>query len=410
MHSAVPASRAELALSDKRSSALEFSTRTGLSRARHLDVVRAGAVERVEAVDGLRGLMAWAVAVYHLGLLSGAARGSGVAASAAAVLGLHSVEAFFLISGFCFFYVQREARFDPARYCRFQLQRFLRLAPLFYLVLALNLVFGLPAGPAPSALHLLENLTLGFGLTHPNHAMVVGGWSIGIEFVFYLVFPLAVGLARSRVLPLVAAGGLSWLAWDYSAGHVATAADSARFNAYVLLPNHAFAFALGAVIAGLRARTRFRVSPQLALAALGGGIGIWISTRPAVVDHFAIVLGAERAKYVAASFAAVLGFALSSGGPPALRRVLSGIGELSYAVYLLHPLAWELTRAWLPAQLHPALALAAALATTLGLSLAACHAVERPMARFRAQLRRAERRRPAGVPEAAARPIAAEPM
>ena len=58
---------------------------------------------------------------------------------------------------------------------RFWKRRFLRLAPVFYLACALNLIFRLGMGPEPTWVRILENLTFTFGAIHPNHALVTGG-------------------------------------------------------------------------------------------------------------------------------------------------------------------------------------------------------------------------------------------
>ena len=66
------------------------------------------APDYVSSLDGLRGLLALAVAVYHF---SGWTHvfGSGTAASSiVAALGIYAVEGFFIISGFCFFHLYGE--------------------------------------------------------------------------------------------------------------------------------------------------------------------------------------------------------------------------------------------------------------------------------------------------------------
>src|SRR5687768_8810778 len=82
--------------------------------------------ERVEALDILRGLMALFVAVYHLGVWTRAFEGG--ARSAVVVLGVYSVEGFFLISGFCFFHLYAGQRFDQQELTRFHIKRFFRIA------------------------------------------------------------------------------------------------------------------------------------------------------------------------------------------------------------------------------------------------------------------------------------------
>jgi peptidoglycan/LPS O-acetylase OafA/YrhL len=337
--------------------------------------------ERIAALDGLRGVMAWAVALYHFGLLARAFEPGSTLSSAITVLGLHSVEAFFIVSGFCLFYLHGQMRPRGTEVRPFYVQRFARIAPVFYLVLALNLVFHAPAGPPLTWRTFLENLTFTFGLHHPNYALVIGGWSIGLEMLFYASFPLLALLFRSTAAFAVATVATIALAWHYSASVVETATDAARFNAYVPLPNHAYAFLLGGWLAKLRPLVRGRVSFPIASALLAAGVAIWLAQQPVVIDHFEVVLGAQRACYVAAALLCVA-LALCTRVKNARgHRWLEAFGELSYPVYLLHPLAWVLCSRWLPERTPPAVALLAALALTCALAWAAARWFERPIRR-----------------------------
>lgn len=325
--------------------------------------------------------MAWAVALYHLGLSTHAFAAGSTLASVVAVLGLHSVSGFFIVSGFCLFYLHGDLRLRSRELQRFYLQRFARIAPLFYLVLAVVLALHQPA--APLDWHtLLENLTFTFALDHPNYALVIGGWSIGVEMVFYASFPLLAAVFRSTAALAGASVALLALAWSHTAYVVEPAADAARFNAYVAIQNHAFAFLLGGWIAKLTPWVRARVSLPVAAAVLAGGLLTWVACEPRVIDHFDVVLGAQRAAYVAAAVVCVALAVWTEVRSPRARVGLEAFGELSYPVYLLHPVVWMLCSGWLPATTSPAVALLVALALTGVLALLAARLYERPIRRF----------------------------
>src|SRR5690348_16703283 len=93
--------------------------------------------ERVEALDALRGLMALAVVVYHLLVWTHVFHGA--LREAVIVLGLYSVEGFFVISGFCFFHLYASVQLSMRELLRFHIKRMLRIAPLYYIALALTL-------------------------------------------------------------------------------------------------------------------------------------------------------------------------------------------------------------------------------------------------------------------------------
>jgi exopolysaccharide production protein ExoZ len=338
------------------------------------------AAERVDALDGLRGLMACAVALYHLGLLSRAFVPGGVTSSALAVLGLHSVEAFFMVSGFCLFHRHGGMPRSATALYAFQRQRFLRIAPVFYLALLLNLAWQTPAAVSLSWPRLLENLTFSFGLHHPNRALVTGGWSIGLEYVFYFGFPWLALLWRSTALLCLSTCAAIGFAWWHSVSAV-VGPDAVRFNAYVLLQNHAFAFLAGGLLAKLHARIALRIPLWVAFGSLAALLSAWLLSQPKVVDHFDVVLGAQRACYAAASCTFVALFALARSAHAGTQRWLRQLGDLSYPIYLLHPIAWLLARALMPREASPPLALIAALASTLLLAFLVHRYYERPIQR-----------------------------
>jgi peptidoglycan/LPS O-acetylase OafA/YrhL len=338
----------------------------------------AGAAGRVASVDALRGLMALAVAVYHIGALTHAFAGG--ARRLVVVLGVYSVEGFFVISGFCFFHVYANTAFRWPELRRFHLRRFFRIAPLYYFAVLLGVVFALDqtVGPRVNLARVIQNLTLSFGLVHPNHAMVIGGWSIGIEYVFYLAFPLLLWLTKSR--PLLYALAILLVAWalPYNFGIVQSAAEPRKFHAYVQVPNHAFLFLLGGIVVDLRARIGPRL-PLLAVLAALGMIGLCAAqSQPDFLVHLDVMIGMARVKYIALCALTVLLVALAKPATGAPWRALGWLGDLSYSVYLMHPFAWLIVAHFLPPA-FPALGqLALGLVATLALAALTRRVVEQP--------------------------------
>ena len=196
-------------------------------------------------------------------------------------------------------------------------------------------------------------------------------------------------------LSTLAAIGFAW--WHSESAVVGP--DAARFNAYVLLQNHAFAFLAGGLLAKLHARIALRVPLWVACAGLFALLSAWLLSGPKVVDHFEVVLGAERAAYAAASCTIVGLFALARSEHASTQRWLRRLGDLSYPIYLLHPIAWLLSRALLPRDASAAVALLAALASTLVLAFIVHRYYERPIQRSLSGLRgRGQPQRAADAP------------
>ena len=325
--------------------------------------------------------MAFAVAVYHFSNWYGPFTEGRFPAYTIKKIGAYGVEGFFIISGFCFFYLY------GAEVCRgrglrdFFVKRFFRIAPLYYLAVAANLLFGLQAGPQHSLRMILENASLAFGLIHPNHSLVLGGWSIGLEYVFYLGFPfLAWGASRSRGFLAVTALALLALSLPFSFVWVPAIPDpDHRFHMYVQVANHAFLFLLGGIIAQARLGSafRFRTRTFLALAVL---LTLAFTLKyQNFYDDWVIMSGWPRYWFLAICFLGVALFAFYDFPDSPVKTAGKFLGEVSYSVYLLHPLVYEGIRRCLPASLGIWPHFLLGLGLTIALSTLTYRFLEKPM-------------------------------
>ena len=332
------------------------------------------------ALDELRGLMAACVALYHMVVWTRAPASGARTASIA--LGIYSVQGFFLISGLCFFALYGRTRFDRGQLASFYVRRFMRIAPLFYVAIALSYLAGNPVNPNAGAWRFLENLSLSFGLFHPNHALVLGGWSIGIECLFYAAFPLLALITRRRLWLYVGCVLSSSFALPYTFWVVERLSGSAQFNAYVQVGNHAFLFLLGGVIADVRERTRLRLpAAGVWLLALATGFLV-LRAQTEIVDHASVMVDWQRVKYVALCTWVVLLCGLCRPSvapqPSAAARGMRWLGDVSYSVYLMHPFAWLWLSRVMPGSWPVLLQLGLGLVATLALAHCTHRLIERP--------------------------------
>lgn len=180
---------------------------------------------RLLPMEGLRGVAVTLVFLQHFGVqaqLLGMA--PGIAANAAAgfrAYGNLGVELFFVLSGFLIYGTL--VRRAPA-FWSFMLRRAQRIYPaflaVFVLALAVNVVMPgegkIPAGAAPAAAYLVENLLLLPGL-FPVVPLFSVAWSLSYEAFFYLVTAAGVlGFGLHRVARGRRVAGL----WALSAGFV----------------------------------------------------------------------------------------------------------------------------------------------------------------------------------------------
>ncbi len=343
--------------------------------------------ERVPGWDLLRGLCAFAVMAYHLLEWQDIAHLS--------PLGTYGVYLFFLLSGASMAYVYDADRVSTWRgISRFLVTRWFRLAPLYLLVCVVFLAMlaarnGFWVSDIPYRLAL--NATFAFGLHDPTvWALAVGGWSLGIEFVFYLAFPLLMQAARHRagrwltlaVLVLVQA------AWVLST--VGREGLAAAMTAYHQVPAFGAWFFAGCLIGQARREGGAWRGKGLSWTA---GVLTWIAlgllliaaTGPNPGDE---LLGGRGLLIPPACALAVWVSGQVRVARPFARALADLLGRLTFGVYLIHPLvyfglAWFI---WPGAQAaaagHPALGLGVALAAGLATCAVAAQGyrwIEAPM-------------------------------
>jgi peptidoglycan/LPS O-acetylase OafA/YrhL len=332
-------------------------------------------------LDPLRGILALCVAVYHLSVWFELSRSGSGLNMATAKLGNYSVSAFFVLSGFLLFRTSSWARLQKEGVGRFWWRRFLRLAPLFYLACALNLAFHLGMGPEPSWRFILENLTLTFGAIHPNHALVTGGWYVGLVALLYFAYPALAWLRERGGLWFLGALAIGLWCWSLpSTLHGVMGQEQwNRFHTYVLAPNQVFLMAWGGLVAGFHARTEKRLDPKLALLLALPLLWLLLRPWPQFFDHLTALTGWLRYCYllIITTLLALAAFTRTAE-PRWFGKVLSRLGDWSYGLYLLHPFTMKLVASHVSGGLGFSLALGLAI-----LAAAIAHRwIEEPMGRL----------------------------
>jgi len=340
---------------------------------------QAGDPERVIVLDMLRGVLALSVAVYHFLVVTRPFGGS--VRDLVVIAGIYAVQTFFILSGVCFFHVYAGEPLSWGGLRGFFVKRLFRIAPLYYAAITIGLLLSSPLRRDLQPIRLLENLSLSFGFFHPNHALVAGGWSIGIEYVFYVALPLLVWLTQRRAVLYAVTLVLIALSVRHHFGSLVTAPEPERFHRYVAVANHGFLFLLGGVIVDLRKRWGVRLPQGAVLVPMGLFALAVIFFQPTFYDHYEVMVGPPRVKYVLLSWFVVLICALSN--PPTasvLRRLgpLRTLGDWSYSVYLMHPFAWWLVARFAPTDAPGVALLVVAVLVTLLLAALSHRWIERP--------------------------------
>jgi exopolysaccharide production protein ExoZ len=329
--------------------------------------MREPAGSRLPGLDAFRGLLAMAVAAYHLSVWWGVWPTGSLWNMAFARLGNYGVSAFFLLSGFLLVRQSPWGSISREGLGHYALRRWLRLAPLFYLAVLLNLSFRLGMGPEASPRMIAENFALIFGAIHPNHALVVGGWYVGLVALAFAAWPVLAWL-RSRLgwgFTLALATGLVLWSLPWTLHKVPGAESWNRFHTYVQPGNQLLLLGLGALLAELHGRVPWRLS-LWATATLTLPLILWLVwPEPRFYDHFDVLTGWIRYRYLLAVSGILVLAALHGDRPGPFGRALASLGAWSYGIYLLHPFGYRLLvwlglgkgNPWIPFLLSMALAL-----------------------------------------------------
>lgn len=107
----------------------------------------------------------------------------------------------YVLSGFIISYTYANFSFSRDSILNYYLRRFFRIGPLFYFMLLVIYCFLKILNPnfSFSLSDLLINVTFTFGLVPgKNESLVWAGWSVGVEVIFYIIFPLILVVHHSK--------------------------------------------------------------------------------------------------------------------------------------------------------------------------------------------------------------------
>ena len=155
---------------------------------------------RLLFLDALRGLAALWVVIYHTVLIPAQDLALPRWAEKIAKNGGMGVTLFFVVSAFSLFYTMPLRLREPRPWVSFLVHRFFRIAPLFYFAMVVYLIRDkLMYGVSHGFQDIVTSATFTFNLLpQGQQGWVWASWTIGIEMLFYALFPVFYCLARNR--------------------------------------------------------------------------------------------------------------------------------------------------------------------------------------------------------------------
>jgi peptidoglycan/LPS O-acetylase OafA/YrhL len=296
-------------------------------------------------LDVLRGVAILSVFCFHglkWFLPPGAATGPHVRQIGQAVsFGWLGVNLFFVLSGFLITGILLDTRTKKNYWSSFYIRRFLRIAPLYLVVLAiLKFALNFSWSYVIVCLFYLANFAFEFGIPGPGYGPL---WSLAVEEQFYLVWPYLVRRLRLRALTALCVVGIL-LSPVLRAISVSNSFRlGSPYTTTWLICDNLFYGSLLAIFLRTAAATEKRVTQ---LTMLSGGLGAVL-----LAAGFSFQLLSRDTPFGAAFqpipflliFSSMLLVSLRFGDQPTVYCALAPIrffGYISYGFYLFHTLGF----------------------------------------------------------------------
>lgn len=217
-------------------------------------------MKRLEYITVLRGIAILMVMAVHISQLESTINVHPYLISITSN-GARGVQLFYLISAFTLFrsYGFRHDKENNPK-LKFFLRRFFRIAPLFYLAICYYLwqdgltnKYWLGDQPVITVSNIISNFLFVHGFNpYWINSIVPGGWSVAVEFVFYITFPVLFKLIKNTqnayMFILISLGMRTVLLLFFR--HHIFITDARLWNDYLYfyLPNQLCVFALGILL------------------------------------------------------------------------------------------------------------------------------------------------------------------
>jgi peptidoglycan/LPS O-acetylase OafA/YrhL len=296
---------------------------------------------RLEFLDALRGLAAVYVLVYHMLLLPQPNLLAPRWAEKVALNGGTGVTMIFIVSAFSLYYTMPLRLRERSPTFNFYLHRFFRIAPLFYFLIAATLVRDAWAfGVRHSLPEIGASMAFLFNLIPTRQeGFVWVSWTIGVEMLFYAVFPLLYARVKTlgASIALFFAALMLWqvvgLLLDYSVMPEAWKQSILHWNVLRHFP----IFAVGIVIYHVFVSLPHAHAPSASATGTGNAL-VWAG----VFGYAALLQGwlpnvfGDSYYWQGLVFACMfMGLALSPWRL-VVNRATRFLGKISYSVYLVH--------------------------------------------------------------------------
>ncbi|QXI40553.1 acyltransferase family protein [Pseudomonas xantholysinigenes] len=284
-------------------------------------------------IDAMRGIAAIAVAIYHLKLIAiGGPLQLPWWLEKVTSLGGTGVFLFFTLSAYLLTKITTHSNVDLKWTLGFWVKRWFRIAPMFFFTFLIWALYKFYVGapPFPSAERSIWTLSLLFNLSPSNaHSTVFAGWTVGVEILFYLIFP-ALFLVLKSPSQIALALVISLILRSLSSEIIARSGLPTNVIGQYTLINffaHLPVFLIGMLLAKIDTE---KLTKHANIYLLAAGIFILYANKsgklPFMLDtHLWNATGA-----------ALLLYSAIRSRDTIATRIIAPLGTISFSIYLLH--------------------------------------------------------------------------
>lgn len=294
-------------------------------------------INRICSLDYLRGMAAFGIMLYHYFIWT---VGEFASDTFIGRFGIYGVAIFYLLSGLTLYAVYHE-RMIPTRssVLDFAVKRVCRIFPLLWLTTIVSIYL---EHQSVELEKFVLNMTGLFGFLDWGSYYATGAWSIGNELVFYAFFPLFIFLSKKSKPAFVLLSILVFLVYLYFTFIVLNVSQplGGQWNSYVNPLNQLPLFLCGIWIGKGFKDKKIGVAASYFILSVGLILFVFY---PAAGNLINIVTDLNRIVFTVSCLLICIGFYKAEIKLPALlNKPFVVLGEISYSVYLLHPIVYKL--------------------------------------------------------------------
>ena len=303
--------------------------------------------ERLIGLDIIRGLAAFFIMLYHFNVWES---GKNEFQSYLYLIGRHGVSTFYVLSGFTLHYVYCTKFYRLSDSFNYFKKRIFRIYPLLLASQAITLLgFLIIEGNIEYDLYtFLLNISGLFGIFDIELAYAVGSWSIGNEIFFYIIFPFCIIYFFKkkqniyRYLLLLSAITVFYYFSFFKLN--LTENLSLQWKVYANSINQTPLFIFGMFLSYFYLNKPLVLKPLIKLVLIT--ILLCLIFIPELPNNSVGIVHGYWRTYFTICICLLVFFSVikTSGSNRTLLKILNPLiflGEISYSVYLLHPIVYN---------------------------------------------------------------------